>query len=133
MKSGAISASLRLLLQIKAERAKRFLGFFHCANRNANCQPGVGRRLGHGKAVVASAMELLEYPLSNGNSIGRRKRRDRTSGLWLSQPLHGELDIVGLQLAPTFDLGLIPVFRVLLEISRASFRANVYARVTFLG
>jgi hypothetical protein len=50
---------LRLLLQIKAERAKRFLGFFHCANRNANCQPGVGRRLGHGKAVIASAWSYL--------------------------------------------------------------------------
>ncbi len=34
-----------------------------------------------------------------------------------SQPLHRKLDVLGLKLAPAFDLGLIPVLRVFFEVS----------------
>ena len=35
----------------------------------------------------------------------------------LSRPLHRKLDVLGLKLAPAFDLGLIPVLRVFFEVS----------------
>src|SRR6266550_4067109 len=49
----------------------------------------------------------------------------------LSRPLHRKLDVLGLKLAPAFDLGLIPVLRVFFEVSLASFRANDCSLVNF--
>ena len=36
----------------------------------------------------------------------------------LPQPLHGEFDILRLQVPPALDLGLVPIFRKALEIFR---------------
>jgi hypothetical protein len=34
----------------------------------------------------------------------------------LAQPLHHELDVIGLDFAPALNRGLVPIFRVTLEI-----------------
>jgi hypothetical protein len=47
------------------------------------------------------------------------------------EPLHGELDVLRLDLAPAFDLGLEPILRVALKYSLASLRAAVRSRVNF--
>jgi hypothetical protein len=47
------------------------------------------------------------------------------------QPLDGELDVVGLQMPPALDLGLISILRKALEYILANFRAAVRSRVYF--
>jgi hypothetical protein len=37
---------------------------------------------------------------------------------WLAQPLHGEFDILRLQVASALDFGLVPVLRKAMEIFR---------------
>src|SRR5207253_3411197 len=57
-----------------------------------------------------------------GSSNRRCQPRSATAGAIrdrLAQPLHGEFDILRLQMAPALDLGLVPPFQKALEIFRS--------------
>ena len=43
----------------------------------------------------------------------------------LAQPLHGELEVLRLEMAPALDLGLVTIFRKALEIFRCQLLAAV--------
>ena len=47
----------------------------------------------------------------------------------LAQPLHGELEVLRLEMAPALDLGLVTIFRKALEI----FRCQLLAAVRFVN
>jgi hypothetical protein len=49
----------------------------------------------------------------------------------LAQVLHSEHDVVGLQMPPALDLGLVPVLRKAFEILLANFRTTDRSRVNF--
>src|SRR6266403_4207748 len=51
----------------------------------------------------------------------------------LAQPLHGELDILRLQMAPALDLGLVPLFRKALEILRSVLAGGIALLREFLA
>ena len=52
-------------------------------------------------------------------SVGGLFRISATSLDRLAQPLHGEFDVLRLQMAPALDFGLIAVFREAFEIVRS--------------
>jgi hypothetical protein len=55
-----------------------------------------------------------------GSSMNSRFQPRSVTGLdRLPQPLHGEFDILRLQVAPALDFGLVPLFREALEILRS--------------
>src|ERR1700722_11288057 len=71
-----------------------------------------GRDLGG--AGWSAGLELAGWHSGN---IGFFARVWSPSGrLWLPQPFHHELDILGLDLSPALDLGVIPVLRVMPEV-----------------
>ena len=61
-------------------------------------------------------VRMLGWNWRAGIRIGFRPSLESLGRLWLPQPFHHELDILGLNLSPALDLGVIPVLRVMPEV-----------------
>src|SRR5260221_8396351 len=72
-----------------------------------------------GTLVPRVGMHGCERSFTHGGKIGKRQQKCESATLdRLPQPLHGELDILRLQLAPALDLSLIAVLGEALEVFR---------------
>jgi hypothetical protein len=76
-------------------------------------------------------MVRAQYPRASrprGSGIGSSKRRFQPRSAIrlnrLAEPLHREFDIIGLQMAPALNLGLVPILGEALEV----FRRDLFSR-----
>jgi hypothetical protein len=100
----------------------------------ANSNSGGGRR----SAIAARSVQQTSWR-PRGNGIGFRQavpqlfqhfsRDQESGGNRLPQPLHGEFDVIGLEVAPALVFRLVEVLREALK----AFRGDLFSRDALLG